>query len=785
MVTIEEHELAGDIHFFDNYIPSLPDGTYKVDVQQQVTSTHKLTHPPGRAVWSSYTDSPKQTFALSGADAPSFVIRGPRFALDSSMVHAVHPSTGANGDFRNLLPHLTLNREILPWERLLRDTRASDPARPPWVALLVFPEGELRPGAEVGDMVTSRTVTQLLTPAERDVAVPGIDRASVPDELLASTCRTIDVRKDAFMAAVPRRAELRFLAHVRRVETNLPDGPETEEFAVVVANRFPRENARYHAHLVSLEGLEDCVDGKAPSADYVRLISLWGWQFSTHATTPHTFGELVGGLKTSVAGLCLPGTGLPDTSPGARAKTRLASGYVPLGSVTGTGERTFAWYRGPFTPVTVADPQPAKERPYRSADEALVYIQPEGIFDVSYAAAWTYGRFLALAHADLSAPVLRAQASVTRQTARMRMALPQVEALTEQEAAQEGTAERLLREQLHPQRARGRFEALVAGGLGERLGTALAASPPQEERAVAGPVESPPAAVPQPAPPPAELLSRSDVRSVVKEALREELARHSPRPRRGTTGQRAVPAGAPGILGASEQSQPEPTTASWDSVALLSLLSADVLLPHAGLVPPESLRFFSVDPHWVDALVDGVVSIGVTTSLDEEARSLVREVIAPKDTGRITGLVLRSGLIDEWPGFLLAAYQNNRPLPLLRRDPIGPGMLLFLFDGMPDNVDIWEPVHELSLGLRSDGTCAVRRVVEGPQNQFAGELLADTTVEVAYRSPGAAPVLDVTELVSKLGEKVPDLRKLQDPVLSPASFSLQLMTSAYRLSIVR
>ena len=40
------------------------------------------------------------------------------------------------------------------------------------------------------------------------------------------------------------------------------------------------------------------------------------------------------------------------------------------------------------------------------------------------------------------------------------------------------------------------------------------------------------------------------------------------------------------------------------------------LIPNPALLPPESLRFFHLDDNWVDALVDGALSIAVRNAAD-------------------------------------------------------------------------------------------------------------------------------------------------------------------------
>ena len=44
----------------------------------------------------------------------------------------------------------------------------------------------------------------------------------------------------------------------------------------------------------------------------------------------------------------------------------------------------------------------------------------------------------------------------------------------------------------------------------------------------------------------------------------------------------------------------------------------------AGMLPPESIRFFHVDAGWIRAAVDGALSVGVGHALDADLNDLAR-----------------------------------------------------------------------------------------------------------------------------------------------------------------
>ncbi|MBU1169192.1 MAG: hypothetical protein KKD44_06465 [Proteobacteria bacterium] len=173
-------------------------------------------------------------------------------------------------------------------------------------------------------------------------------------------------------------------------------------------------------------------------------------------------------------------------------------------------------------------------------------------------------------------------------------------------------------------------------------------------------------------------------------------------------------------------------------------LPFEYLVPDERLLPVESIRFFYVDRNWSDRMVDGALSVGKTTSreyahhhavfdavvttLDNEERRIrgrLKKNPQITVTGRaadMTGFLLRSQAVANYPGIEVLAYQgeenmNNRtPLRLLRMDRPGPDVLLCLFDGVPDIVDIEEPREGIQFGVEMnlDGNKNIEGTVDCP-----------------------------------------------------------------------
>jgi hypothetical protein len=71
----------------------------------------------------------------------------------------------------------------------------------------------------------------------------------------------------------------------------------------------------------------------------------------------------------------------------------LKRGYVPLDYKPAESTATFAWYRGPLSPLKR---DLVTRDVFESADAAMIMDPNRGIMDVSYASAWELGRLLAL-----------------------------------------------------------------------------------------------------------------------------------------------------------------------------------------------------------------------------------------------------------------------------------------------------------------------------------------------------------------------------------------------------
>jgi hypothetical protein len=174
---------------------------------------------------------------------------------------------------------------------------------------------------------------------------------------------------------------------------------------------------------------------------------------------------------------------------------------------------------------------------------------------------------------------------------------------------------------------------------------------------------------------------------------------------------------------------PENLLAWLRNLQLLMGVPFNYLVPDEGMLPPESIRFFYLDPNWVDALIDGAFSIGrnltrETSSpilaLDEATGPGVRFTLrvnaaalrathlgipAPVTTLKIvTGFLLRSTLVTAYPGMGVYAYNaKGDELSILRFERLGQesDTLLCLVDGEAAQIDVHEAPEQLHYGIDS------------------------------------------------------------------------------------
>ena len=425
------------IEFLQRHLPKVKAGLYRFGVTQTVTvpwaeTEHEFkdddTHD--KILEADAENKLGKRIQQTFASERSFSIRGERTVLNPQEVLSVFPPSGSSGDHSNVLPHVILRRSTLPWERANKEHE-------PWLAVLLFDEDEAPPPQTV-------TLAELYS---------GIHLDREPEEHVDEKVTVIDVQTDLLKRIVPIGKELALLAHVRQWKGEGGDDVGSER-SVVIANRLPGRGLTSVAHLVSMEGRYESGlfqwSGKATE----RLVSLKNWRFhcldeksfmitesvlkklkekrvpegalrrllnkeivrekaflsqpqvvDALRTKPDAKADLLHaarykklGFKSLLLELNRDQLRLPQVKPAIEApgsgEVYRRRSFVPLPHYLRNGEKTVSWYHGPL--ISGHNKKAEIGLPARSADELVLLNEANGMYDVSYAAAWKIGRLLML-----------------------------------------------------------------------------------------------------------------------------------------------------------------------------------------------------------------------------------------------------------------------------------------------------------------------------------------------------------------------------------------------------
>jgi len=363
----------GKVEFLQYHQPYMESGEYRLKVEQTIQASGKVN---------------SQTFSRE----ITFVVSGERFGpLSPTDIHAVFPPANTIGDHSNVLPHISLKRSTLPWERFPDSGKVDNNLT--WLVLLLFRESDFTDELDKPQL-KSITLKELLATSS-DIKFPSIDLE--PGQHEQEPVNVIDVKKKFLQPLLPTKADLAFLAHTRQAKDK-NGNLEGEQLATILSNRLPEPKGVSSAYLVSIEGRYQ--DGDAGSFDFdnagdedlIRLVTLASWNFGC-IDPDQSFTQLLMKLNNEPSTPRLPSCSDPA------ADNFLHQSYIPLPHALREGSKTVSWYRGPL--ISGAQPD-TFELPVRAADELLRYDSSTGLFDSSYAAAWQLGRMLTLQNQRLA-----------------------------------------------------------------------------------------------------------------------------------------------------------------------------------------------------------------------------------------------------------------------------------------------------------------------------------------------------------------------------------------------
>ncbi len=228
-------------------------------------------------------------------------------------------------------------------------------------------------------------------------------------------------------------------------------------------------------------------------------------------------------------------------------------------------------------------------------------------------------------------------------------------------------------------------------------------------------------------------------------------------------------------------------------LAVLNKVPFNYLVPDMKMLPPESIRFFNVNPRWLACLLDGAWSLGRQPSkywafdtaykpwkqiLDGSLVVNNRKTLWPK-----SGILINSQLISSyWPGI---QFNCSPKATILREECLGPNVLLLLFDKKIQELTIKQPLEGIHFGFDITDSGNLSKVprylkikgINYPQPPKGEKFKPGTLVPEDYtinnipqRTPG---VLQFDQLAKEIQKKL----TIPKSEFSTAQFALELIES--------
>jgi len=795
--------LPGDMQLYSFYAPGLEARTYTI------TAVQDIEVPP--YVGAAQGTPSSKISGKTNTNPQQFEVVAPEFSLDPAEVHSTYPPQG-HGDQARTLPHIVLTDPHLPWEReavpldetsigtfknTMADTLRNTVAEPlrdkipqpltstlpealrnriPWLALLVFDADELTLSTDILNGTTKFfTDATLGKTSDTDNAIPvkqsstfavsttvgnfvQLQNCAIPyaatSELISSTeaMDVIFLKKDLFNSlmvnSTTQKADLtkyQYLAHVRNVNTlGMADAGVEDQglYSLVVSHRTGpttfldsgdgkikplSKPTTQVVHLVSLCGIEAM---KLPiKTDLVGLVSLYSWTYTCLPANTVNFVDAMRAIgdhsKTMLGCSDSMLSNMPPTSEGKIVASRLKMGYSLVRYRVQTGEETVAFTRGPFVPTLVPSPisdswptQSNFSTDYQILDRDL------GVLDISYSSAWQLGKALALADKSFSAALMRLRELIHTQAA----IATRDDAVGGSRGAREVLNHMSTTIAMMKKVGQGDSSADVSSRWGPRSGAGIAQPPPL--------FNSPTLAVP---------FSNN----VSAQATQATTA----------VGSNTIPYNE-----FNKSSNPDWVIVfKWILDKLyLNNIPAYYLISDPSYLPPESIRFFHIDPNWTDALIDGALSIANHLSRDDDyvrmsLKTRINEYLKTQIDTRLGhlpqvptyGFLLRSAIVSTFPDLHVEApfknpKKNETRADVLLLENIAKGVMLCLLDRTPDggeldSIIIRQPPHQqcFSLGYSLDDKSLefeFRRTYtsphDGPWETVSGEVQEIWTKDV-------------------------------------------------------
>ncbi|KAF4333888.1 hypothetical protein FBEOM_12282 [Fusarium beomiforme] len=716
----------GEVQFLSSYKPSLLPGDYRVDISQTVVS------PSG-----------SQSRELK--TKKKFKVEGPSpYRLPAGSIHSVFPAEG-EAVLSKTLPQVTLSDPHLPWE-LSPDNSSAIAEKHlggsliPWVALLVFTEDELKtlptinPQPAVSPTLSvrlSKRQLKELKSSSAHVPLPDEELGDNPEEAIDTIFVNSAAIRAYFSAQMnddkdeqePAIARYSYLSHIRRSRSTKAQDPTTNTFIIALGHRSGplalESNSRVtaYAHLVSLMGVPSLSFPEPGSPDLTALVSLYSWKYSWIPGNDAEIEKVIKTLSDNVRPLRrFPEQPVLDEW----LKRRLEAGYTLVKHRMQTGEQTVSLFRGPFTPHRPKGDELHNAEAASPGSGLQIIDQATGLIDITYSASWSLGRSLAIENSAFTMAISALRTKITQiykttssagftggdSDDSQQKTLPDWYRKLQQISQDVGESNVTSMSEMGSRwkRAREKLD-------GSKLETAMSGSDPDSGLDAVRKF----------------LQEEVDILVEDKDWYARELV--------------------------------EPTQEGlyiakvldfvYNQLLTLRAVPQNYMFPEPDILDTEAILTFYVDPLWVDTLIDGALSIGSHSTVDED---ITRNEIKRAINSYLAQAEVRykHPRVPQWGavicGSLLAAFGDPRirtgsstaPSPqLLINTKLHERALLLIFNcrpgDLPEGLTISQPPHQQSFAA---GTVLTEeKIIIEPVAAIDERMRPETSLPNIYGSP--------------------------------------------------
>lgn len=389
--------------FADNYIPPLTEGKYCVTFTQDVSNSHFK-------------------------NTKDFCVAVNTEILTENDIFSLYPLPEQVGDFSTELPFIVLNNPTYPW---IKDATNSNGEKNndnnnkhiPWPALIVVSEKEIIEETDVPYEELNNLAQEAGVYFPYDEDKNRISLCKPTDKI-----HVITITTDTFKKIMPTPEDRYWLTHCKKIDLSDAEDKTAQNdgyFSVILANRFPPNKAdqiiplkNKNVNINQDENEESinnkitntvhliaayCYDNYKSDSKYnestdVKLISLYHWKIYSDTdkdVVDKSFEPLIKGLNND------PDKKDPDNKNSEDTVSKI-NGSVHKQTLKPhflrTGEKTYSLYHSPIQPINFDRAQGLNGESNYTSDRRLIYYKDQGIFDVSYAAAFNLGRIVTLSH---------------------------------------------------------------------------------------------------------------------------------------------------------------------------------------------------------------------------------------------------------------------------------------------------------------------------------------------------------------------------------------------------